>query len=141
MMTRGVLVIGETPSLGRSIFDLLESSGIPVRYVPDLTLEPPLAGMAHRYGVVVVACNGSYCATARAWAQEGVSDVDLVVVGARDRGVTARERLHVVELPLVPTGFLALIRSLLAASDPRADPGSSSPGTRPSGGAPGGSLR
>ena len=49
MEANGVLVVGETPSLGRSIADLLESEDVPTRYVHDLAAEEPLAELGSRY--------------------------------------------------------------------------------------------
>jgi hypothetical protein len=115
----GVLVVGETPSLGRSIADLLESDGIPVRYILDLEAEPPLSGSAHPYRVIVAACNAQQCATVHQWARGPFSNLDLVVVGARDPGVIPGVRLHLVELPLLPSRFSNMIRELLEAATPR----------------------
>ncbi len=113
MASPGVLVVGETPSLGRSIADLLESGDVPARYVHDLTAEPPLSDLARRFPVVVAACNGLYCTTARRWARGELPDVELVVVGSRDPSVVGGANLHLVPLPLLPAKFLGLIRGLL----------------------------
>ncbi len=116
METPGVLVVGETPSLGRSIADLLESSGIHTRYVQDLGDEQPLSGLGRRYPVVVAACTGHHCATGRQWARGDVPDVPLVVVGSLDPVLPNVRNVHLVSLPLLPTGFLAMIRDLMPAS-------------------------
>ncbi|MGD0257646.1 MAG: hypothetical protein ABSB90_07190 [Thermoplasmata archaeon] len=126
MESPGVLVVGETPSLGRSIADLLESGDVPARYVLDLTSEQPLNGIAGRFPVVVAACNSLYCSTARRWARGELPNVELVVVGSRDPLVVGGGNLHVVPLPLFPSKFLSLIRSLL---DPTGHPSPASSGT------------
>ncbi len=123
----GVLVVGETPSLGRSIADLLESGAVPAHYVLDLASEEPLADLAGRYRVVVAACNGPYGATARQWARGELSNVELVVVGARDPGVIGGARLHLVELPLLPAKFLAMVRDLLETPTTRIGSGARVP--------------
>jgi hypothetical protein len=112
-----VLVIGETPSLGRSIIDLLESGNVRARYVLDVGPELPMTTPRHRTRVVIAACNGLYCATARRWARGELPNVDLVVVGSRDPTVVGGGNLHVVPLPLMPAQFLALVRRLLESPD------------------------
>lgn len=114
----GVLVIGETPSLGRSIVDLLESGGMRARYVADLQGQEPLSTLWNRYPVVVAACNEHYCATARRWAGGELPNVALVVVGARDPLLARAGKLHLVPLPLLPAGFLGLIHELLDPAVP-----------------------
>ncbi|MGA8275474.1 MAG: hypothetical protein WB789_01275 [Thermoplasmata archaeon] len=113
MESPGVLVVGETPSLGRSITDLLESGDVRAQYVLDLANEPPLSNLASRFRVVVAACNGLYCATARRWARGELPNVELVVVGSRDPSIVGGTNLHLVPLPLLPAKFLGLIRELL----------------------------
>lgn len=114
----GVLVVGETPSLGRSIADLLESGGVRVRYVDDVRTPGPLAALAQRYPIVVAACNEHLCATARRWVRGEIPNVALVVVGARDPALARTEKLHLVPLPLLPARFLGLIHGLLEAGPP-----------------------
>ena len=111
-----MLVVGETPSLGRSIADLLDSAAVPGRFVFDISAEHPLPTLSHRYPVVVAACNEHFCGTARRWARGEFPDVALVVVGDRDTGLAAIPGVHVVPLPLVPAPFLSLVRQLLAAA-------------------------
>jgi hypothetical protein len=115
MESPGVLVVGETPSLGRSIADLLESSGIRTRYVQDLGDEQPLSDLGRRYSVVVAACTGHYCATGRHWARGEVPDVTLVVVGSLDPTLPTIRNVQLVTLPLLPARFLVMIRDLLPA--------------------------
>lgn len=111
-----VLVVGETPSLGRSITDLLETGGFRAEYVPDLHGQGPLDTIASRYAVVVAACNAPYCTTAREWLRGTIPNIALVVVGARDPALAATGNLHLVPLPLLPARFLGLIRGLLEAT-------------------------
>jgi hypothetical protein len=110
----GVLVVGETPSLGRSIADLLEVWGIPNRYVHDLSVEPALGTLHERYPVVVVASNASFSPTGRRWLRSELPKVELVVVGSRDPALAATAGLHAIELPLAPDRLLAIVRDLLA---------------------------
>jgi len=121
-----VLVVGETPSLGRSIVDLLESGGVHAVLVDDVRSQQPLSSLARRYPVVVAACNAPYCQTARQWIGGEIPDVALVVVGSRDPYLERSRRVHLVPLPLLPSGFLAMIHGLLDASIP---PTAFSPGT------------
>jgi hypothetical protein len=109
-----VLVIGETPSLGRAIADLLESSDLAVRYARDVATEVPLENFAGRFPVVVAASTGLACATARRWSRGELPGAELVVVGERDATVSARDHLHFVSLPLRPQEFLELVRRLLS---------------------------
>lgn len=111
-----MLVIGETPSLGRSITDLLESGDIQAQYVLDVASEQPLSDLARRYPVVVAASNGLFCTTARRWARGELPKVELVVVGSRDPVAIGGANLHAVPLPLLPATFLDLIRGLLEHS-------------------------
>ncbi len=108
-----LLVVGETPSLGRSVADLLESEGFTVRLVPDLGIESPLYRLAERNPVVVVVSNGYFCAAARRYANGEIPGVSLVVVGSRDPVVTAHRAIHPIGLPIEVEPFLGLIRSLL----------------------------
>jgi hypothetical protein len=113
MESHGVLVVGETPSLGRSIVDLLESGGVHAHYVDDVHSQEPLTSLAHRYPVVVAACNEHYCATARQWVDGALPNVALVVVGGRDPLLDRASNLHLVSLPLLPSRFLGMIHGLL----------------------------
>jgi len=111
-----VLVVGETPSLGRSITDLLVSGDVHARYVHDVRSEEPLANLAHRFPVVVAASNSPFCQTARQWARGEIPGVALVVVGSRDPVLAdLPKKVHLVPLPLIPSQFLELVRELIAA--------------------------
>jgi|SRR5580692_7830581 hypothetical protein len=125
MPTRAVLVVGETPSLGRSIVDLLESSGVPTRFVTQIDALTPLSELSAEYPVVVAACNESFCSTARRWLWGEVPNVAMVVVGARDPALVEAYGLRLVPLPLVPVALLGLIRGLLVAGDPASRPADS----------------
>ena len=114
MTSAEVVVVGETPSLGRSIVDLLHAEGVPCRLVHDLTP----ADLGAR-SVVVVACNESYCVTARRWSRGEMPGHRLVVVGARDPLLDSMRGLDVVPLPLRAGPLVALVRRLL---DERPDP-------------------
>jgi hypothetical protein len=122
-----VLVVGETPSLGRSIVDLLESGRVPSRYIRSVDPEQPLSDLSGRVPLVIAACNEHVCATARRWARESPR-VTLVVVGSRDRGLPVLPGVRVVPLPLRPARFLSLIRSLLGNTDLSPEAPGTSPG-------------
>ena len=92
MTAPSILVVGETPSLGQSVTDLLDAANLPVEFVHDIGSKAPLANLAARYPVVVVACNSYFCTTARRWAQGELPKVALVVVGSRDPLVLAEPR-------------------------------------------------
>lgn len=104
--------MGETPSLGRAIVDFLDSEGVPSRYTArlDPTGRDDLQGVT----VIIAAANTPYCATLRAQLQGHLNGQELVVVGSRDSHLTEGPRVHVVGLPLDPTPFLSLVRSLAA---------------------------
>lgn len=110
-----IVVVGETPSLARSITDLLESDGFSVTTVGDplreltRSLRNPLAPVS----LVITASNGHHCETARRWMRGEVSGVTLVVVGCRDPEVRPGPRVRVIGLPLAPEEFLQLVRRLL----------------------------
>lgn len=109
-----VLVVGETPSLGRSVADLLESGDVGAHYVEDLENERPLGSLAHRYPVVVVASSGYFCAAARRWVRGELPNVELVVVGSRDPVLLTARGIHHFALPLLPPRLLTTVRSLLS---------------------------
>lgn len=109
-----IVVVAETPSLGRSLVDLLRADGLTCRLVHDLRavdLDPEARGPP----AVFVACNESYCATARRWARGELPRVRLVVVGSRDPELATIPGLRVVPLPLRPGPLVALAREMLAA--------------------------
>jgi hypothetical protein len=118
MSAAEVVVVGETPSLGRSIVDLLRAAGIPCRWVVDLTAGELETGGGGPDPVVVVACNESFCRTARRWARGELGIRGLVVVGSRDPQLAMMPGLRVIPLPLQADPFLALTRSLLGAAGP-----------------------
>ncbi|HTT14777.1 MAG TPA: hypothetical protein VMG81_03240 [Thermoplasmata archaeon] len=109
-------MVGETPSLGRSIVDLLESVGIPARFALDVDAVAPLETLGRRHPLLVVASNGYFCATARRWSQGAIPGVALVVVGSRDPAVAVLRGIHRIPLPLVPDQLVTTVRGL---ADPR----------------------
>jgi hypothetical protein len=122
-----VLVVGETPSLATAVEVLLYAEAIPTSSVPaaDLLRRLKLVRASSRFPVVVAACNEPSCQTARFWTDEAFPGVNLVVVGGRDPSVRSAGRLHLVRLPLDPSEFIALVRTLLrdAANPPPRVPG------------------
>ncbi len=113
----GVVVVGETPSLGRAIVDLLQSDGVDCRYVRGLGARSTAERMLRGTRLVVVASNGPFSPTVRRWQREALAGPTLVVVGSRDPVATAAAVRHRVDLPLSPRPFLDLIRTLLAGRD------------------------
>jgi hypothetical protein len=108
-----ILVVGETPSLGRAIADLLDAAGLPSRLVavPRPTAsEPPAAGA---YRVVVAACNAPESVTALAWHRGEFPRSSLVVVGSRYGVIPPSRNVEVIRLPLDPPYLVALVRRLL----------------------------
>jgi hypothetical protein len=128
-----ILVVGETPSLGRSIVDLLESGSLPCQFVLDLEEVGPLANLSERYPVVVAACNEAYCSTVRRWSRGEFPRVSFVVVGSRDPALRSVPGLRTIPLPLVPDRLLSVIRSLTDGSSATASrgPPSDSPAISP----------
>lgn len=111
-----VLVVGETPSLGRAIQDLLEAYAISARLVSDL--DPADRAALRDIRVIVAAANSPQSRTLQARLHGHLRGPELVVVGSRDApGVTA-PGIHPVGLPLVPAPFVQLVRALLAG-EPR----------------------
>jgi hypothetical protein len=109
----GVLVVGETPSLGRSIVDLLESEKLRTEYVCDVESEGPISSLGERFPVVIVACNEHFCVTARRWLHGELPNVSLVVVGSRDPILARTKGVHQIPLPLQPCLFLETVRDLI----------------------------
>jgi hypothetical protein len=116
----GVLVVGETPSLGQSIVDLLEAERLRTEYVLDVEERGPVGSLADRYSLIVVACNEHRCLTARRWKLgELPPDLPLLVVGSRDPVLATTRGVHQVPLPLEPDRFLSAVHSLLGRHDHR----------------------
>lgn len=111
-----VLVVGETPSLGRSVVDLLETANVPSHFIYDLGAEPSPSKISERYPVVIAVCNEHYCATGRRWIRGELPGVALVVVGSRDQSIQTVPGIRIVPLPLEPGPFVALISGLLASA-------------------------
>jgi hypothetical protein len=107
-----VLVVGETPSLGRSVTDILDAAELPARFVADLDGEAPLETLVARHPVLVVASNSYFCSSARRWVRGEMPHVALVVVGSRDPVVAANANIRAVALPIAPSPFLTMIRQL-----------------------------
>jgi hypothetical protein len=122
MAIPSVLVVGETPSLGRSIVDLFDSAGIANEFVHDLAAETAPVDLGRQHPVVVVASNGPYCASARGWGRGAYPEVEMVVVGSRDPSLRDLPKIRVVPLPFLPGRLLALVQGLLPPSTARIDP-------------------
>jgi hypothetical protein len=113
-----VLVVGETPSLGRSIADLLEANGISTRFIGDIGGAAPLGSLAERFPLVIAACNEPFCGTARRWMRGEFPRTRLLVVGSRDPTLGQMPGVTVVPLPLLPRPFVSLASALLAGLGP-----------------------
>ncbi|MGA8542037.1 MAG: hypothetical protein WB947_00620 [Thermoplasmata archaeon] len=113
-----VLVVGETPSLGRSVADLLESGNIPYRFVYAIESEIPLETLFERYPVVISACNEVFCSTARRWSRGELPGVRLIVVGSRDPALRSMSGLRQLSLPVLPARLRSLLRTLFDGPDP-----------------------
>jgi hypothetical protein len=122
MATPSVLVVGETPSLGRSIVDLFDSAGIANEFVHDLAAETTSLDLGRQHPVVVVASNGPFCASARGWGRGAFPDVAMVVVGSRDPLLRDLPKIQVIPLPFLPGRLLAVVQRLLPSSSPQGDP-------------------
>lgn len=109
MSASDLVVVAETPSLGRSVLDLLESGGHSGRLVLDLPSELPADWVRTNDPVVVVACNSPFCRTARRWARGEFAHVRLVVVGSRDPVLETLPQVEVVRLPLDPSMLLMAV--------------------------------
>ncbi len=112
-----VLVVGETPSLGRALVDLLEAAGIATQYASEFPGAAPGARASGTPNVVVIASNSPHCATAREWLNGRHRPSRLLVVGSRDPRVLGAQEIERVDLPLEPDPFLRLVRSLMDAGD------------------------
>lgn len=113
-----ILVVGETPSLGRSLRDLLESGSHRTRYTEDPTEAMGVRAVAGAPSVVIVACNGLECETVRRWLDRGFPGASLLVVGARDPSRFAARGVRGVALPIDPRQFLELVEGMLETSRP-----------------------
>jgi hypothetical protein len=116
--SRAVVVVAETPSLGRSIVDLLLAEGITCRLVSDLSDRELESWAPGPEPLVVVACNEAYCRTARRWARGELKVSGLVVVGARDPELRTMPQVRIVPLPLQREPLVVLIRGLVTISPP-----------------------
>jgi hypothetical protein len=112
VVARTVVVVAETPSLGRSIGDLLLTEGIPFRLVSDLSPREVESWAPGPAPVLLVACNEAYCRTARRWARGELPGTALVVVGGRDPELRDLRGARVVPLPLRHEPLVAVLRDL-----------------------------
>jgi hypothetical protein len=119
MTPRPLVIVGETPSLGRSIGDLLVSEGIPCRLVSDLTPRELESWPSGPPPVILVACNEVYCRTARRWARGEFPGAALVVVGARDPELRFVRGARVLPLPLQRERLFGVLREF----NPEPQPG------------------
>lgn len=112
MAPSDVIVVAETPSLGRSVLDLLEARGLKGHLVLDLPPALPPEWLGSRDPVVVVACNSPFCRTARRWSVGEFPGVRLVVVGSRDPILRTLPGVESLPLPLLPTALLNAVENL-----------------------------
>jgi len=116
MAPREVLVIAETPSLAESIADLLRGEGIPCRLVANVEGSALATDPEQEPRLIVVACNESYCGTARKWARGELANARLLVVGSRDPKLASIQGIRTMPLPLVVESFVRAVRGYIGAS-------------------------
>jgi|GEM_PF-1244440 len=114
-----VLVIGESPSLGRAILDFLEADGFSVRLAYDPSSEGRPDEIAERYRVLVVASPGPYCDVARRWIRGDFPGLAMVVIGSRDPQLERIPELHRVPLPIDPQLLSTTVRRLATYDETR----------------------
>ena len=124
MNPRGVLVVAETPSLGRALGDLLEAEGVPAVVALDAALEGDPVRLGERFAILLVASHGYYCQTARRWLQGEFPGLALVVVGSRDARLDGAPGVERIDLPLDAARLLRSVQAILAGA-------SGGPGTVP----------
>ena len=61
--------------------------------------------LSSRFPIVIAACNGYICTTARRWARGELPNVAMIVVGARDPELAFIPGIFAVSLPLRPNPF------------------------------------
>jgi hypothetical protein len=116
MPAREIVVITETPSLGRAIADLLETRGLEHRVIEDTKGGVPAFAIENRERLLVVACNSSYCETARRYVRGELSGVQMIVVGSRDPVLTGLPGVVVIPLPLDVSLLLSQLEHLAGVS-------------------------
>jgi hypothetical protein len=128
-----ILVIAETPSLGRAIADLLEARGLELRLIDDTRGGVPAFAVENRDRLLVVACNSGYCETARRYARGELSGARMIVVGSRDPVLAGLPGVVVVPLPLDVSLLVSEIERSLGspAAFPPGSPGPTGKATPP----------
>jgi hypothetical protein len=116
MASRAVLVVGETPSLGRSVADLLEAANIPIHYVLDVDQGGPLISIGARFPLIVAASSGYFCSTARRWLRGEFPRSRLIVVGSRDPALADAKGVRTFPLPLEPEHLLGVVQTMVASA-------------------------
>jgi hypothetical protein len=127
----GAVVIGETPSLGRAIAELLETDGVRTHYLEAQRDGALVRALAPTHPVIVVACNASFCQTVRQWLAGEFLSVPLVAVGTRDPVGRDVPGIHPLGLPLDPSELLRVVRGLLEPATPTSQPLARAPADRP----------
>lgn len=108
------MVVAETPSLGRALFDALEGLCDCVIEVPDARAARA-AWLRHRPDrrvVLVLAAQRWFSPTIRLWQRGALGDAPLVVLGTRDARLRTGDGLHLVGIPFDASEVLGLVRQL-----------------------------
>jgi hypothetical protein len=122
MEVESVLVVGESASLGRSIADLLTTSGLKAQFVRSLEDLTSLETAASDSRVVVAASPGFYCSTLRVWMRGGLPGSKLIVVASRDPLLDRAGGVLKIDLPLDAAQLVEAVCGYLSASSPRGTP-------------------
>ena len=112
-----VLIVGESPSLGRAVGDLLAAEGVGHRLVYELSPKDIAGGPSGRPRLVVVVSHGYYTIAGRRWLHGEMSGVPLLVVGSLDPILEGRAEVHRLGLPLDPVELVRVIFSLVRRPD------------------------
>ena len=110
MRPKGLLVVGECPSLGRCVADLLGAYELETRFVVDIAATGPVTTLAERFGRVIVASTGYWCTTLRRWLAGEMPGVRLIVVGSRDPLLHTAEGVVSFDLPIDAARLITEVR-------------------------------
>jgi hypothetical protein len=106
-----ILVVGETPSLGRAVADLLEADGIATWYVTELG--DIRSEQLREISLVIAAANTADCATRRAQQLGQFGDRKIIIVGSHDPHSVRGPQVYAVGLPLKTDHLLRLVHVLM----------------------------
>lgn len=119
MPTSKVLIVGESPSLGQSLADLMESAGLRSELVPAIDVLENGRSIGRTVPVVLVAGHGFHSETLRRWKGGDLNGSRIVVVGSRDPALAEARGVTRVDLPLDPGSLIDLVRGCVRAAERR----------------------